>query len=192
MNILITFVWTILLAISSLLTPQPRFIPLGDSVTHRGTEWVAVSAQDNLQLVRNAGVDYQTTAQMLARLDRDVLSYGPDVVTVEGGTNDRANRVPLRTAIANLRQMVVRIQATGARVVLLTIPPNTGSVAPWNAAIRALAASEGCGFADTFAVLANSRGHWLPGLTADGIHPNAAGYALMEPVIAAALMSVMQ
>jgi lysophospholipase L1-like esterase len=169
-------------------TPDPvRLVPFGDSITHRNPTWAAVATQDGLQLVRNAGVDGNTTAQMLGRLDRDVLAYSPDVVTVMGGTNDRAKGVPLRTAMANLRTIVRRLHDRGVRVVLLTIPPNDGSVSAWNTAIRSVASSEGCALADIFPVLADSRGHWRAGLSADSVHPNLRGYELMQPVIAAAL-----
>jgi lysophospholipase L1-like esterase len=172
---------------SPMPTPAACFVPSGDSITHRNPTWATVASDAGVVLVRNDGVDFDITAQMLGRVDRDVLAYSPDVVTVMGGTNDRANGVPLRTATANLGAIVRRLHDHGVRVVLLTIPPNDGSVTAWNAAIRLLDVSEGCGLADTFTVVADSRGHWRAGMSADGVHPNAAGYSRIEPVIAAAL-----
>jgi lysophospholipase L1-like esterase len=187
MNILISLIWAMLLAISSAFAPLPRFVAFGDSITYRAP-WATVAASASVDFVRNAGVPGNTTAQMLARLNHDVLAYNPDVVTLMGGTNDRAQGVPLRTAMAHLRTIITRLENAGARVVLMTIPPNTGSVAAWNAAIRSLADSEGVPCADIYSVLANAHGGWLPGLTTDGVHPTAAGYARMAPVIAAALV----
>jgi lysophospholipase L1-like esterase len=192
--IIIDFIIMIWLAIAGCASPAPvvidpptRLVTLGDSITHRGT-WPATAATSaNLVLVRNAGVDFNTTTQMLARVDTDVLAYGPDVVTILGGTNDRAHGVKASTAMANLGKIIDRLHEYNIRVVLITMPPNTGSVSAWNTAIKKLAASKGAAVADIFPALANSRGGWASGMTVDGVHPSAAGYARMSPIIAAAL-----
>jgi acyl-CoA thioesterase-1 len=77
--------------------------------------------------VLNAGVSGDTTAGGLARLDW-LLSQKPDVVAVELGGNDGLRGLPLEEAEGNLREIVRRSKAAGARVLLLgmQIPPNYG------------------------------------------------------------------
>jgi lysophospholipase L1-like esterase len=67
---------------------------------------------------------------MLSRLQVDVLSESPDLVTVLGGANDLGQSIPAATTIANLGSIVTQILATGATVALGTVPPrlNTGFV----------------------------------------------------------------
>jgi len=168
-------------------TDPLRFVAFGDSLTYRGSWPAAVDrASPRLKLVRMAGVSMNTTAQMLARLQHDVLAYRPNVVTVLGGTNDRFTGVPKSAFIANLRTIIDQLKAHGVTVILMTIPPNkAGSVTSWNDAIRDIARTEGVALVDIYAVLANSTGGWAKGMTGDGIHPDAAGYARMTTAILA-------
>ena len=76
--------------------------------------------------VINAGVSGDTSGQLLARLERDVLSRKPDVVVVMAGTNDRLNSHSFADADAygnNIDLLVRRIRSGGARVILVTPPP---------------------------------------------------------------------
>ena len=77
--------------------------------------------------VVNAGVSGDTTAGGLRRVDW-VLRSSPDVVIVALGANDglRGQRPPAMRA--NLEEIVARLQAAGARVLLagMRLPPNYG------------------------------------------------------------------
>lgn len=77
--------------------------------------------------VVNAGVSGDTSAGGLARLEW-VLSQNPDVLVVGLGGNDGLRGLPLDATERNLRQMVIRGRAAGARVIVLgmKIPPNYG------------------------------------------------------------------
>jgi len=77
--------------------------------------------------VLNAGVSGDTTAGGLSRLDW-LLSQKPEVVVVGLGGNDGLRGLPLEQADRNLREIVRRSKAAGARVLLLgmQIPPNYG------------------------------------------------------------------
>src|SRR5829696_806544 len=72
-------------------------VALGDSITigstpsHAEDSWfeqLACTGDPPVRYAHNAGINGNTTAQMLARLDQDVLSRDPDTVFVLGGTND--------------------------------------------------------------------------------------------------------
>lgn len=77
--------------------------------------------------VVNAGVSGDTTAGGLARVDW-LLRQKPDVVVVELGANDGLRALSLEEMEKNLRQIVTRSRAAGAKVLLLgmKIPPNYG------------------------------------------------------------------
>ena len=72
--------------------------------------------------VINSGIGGDTTAEGLARLDRDVLRYQPDLVLIGFGLNDASEAVDrLATFTGNLRQIVRRIRAeTQSDIILLT------------------------------------------------------------------------
>jgi acyl-CoA thioesterase I len=123
----------------------------------------------------NAGVSGDTTAGGLARLDW-VLKQRPAVLVVGLGANDALRGQPLENVEANLRAIVERGKAAGARVLLLgmRIPTNYGP-------------DYGEGFAAIYPRVAESLGvELVPFLLdgvgghadlnqADGIHPNARG-----------------
>ena len=76
--------------------------------------------------VINAGVGGNRSSQLLKRLNRDVLAHHPTAVVLMVGTNDRLNSGGFITA-DNYRKNVItlidKIQAGGAKVVLVTPPP---------------------------------------------------------------------
>jgi lysophospholipase L1-like esterase len=78
--------------------------------------------------VANAGVNGNTSAQGLSRMERDVLARKPEVVVIMFGTNDtRIDEprvfVPVDRYEANLGRMIDACQKAGAKVVVCTIPP---------------------------------------------------------------------
>jgi len=86
--------------------------------------------------VINAGVSGDTTAGGLSRLNW-LLNQHPNVVIVGLGANDGLRALPLTEVDTNLRQIIGRSQAAGARVLLLgmRIPPNYGPYADQFAAL---------------------------------------------------------
>jgi acyl-CoA thioesterase-1 len=141
--------------------------------------------------VVNAGVSGDTTAGGLARLDW-ALADKPDLVILALGANDALRGIDPAIVRANLDKMMRKIEAAGARLLLLGMraPPN------WGEAYRR-------DFDLIFPDLAHA--HRVPlypfileGVAmqpqlnqADGLHPNARGIAVMVdhigPVVARAL-----
>ncbi|MFN0199048.1 MAG: SGNH/GDSL hydrolase family protein, partial [Planctomycetaceae bacterium] len=116
-----------------LVKHQPlKIVCLGDSVTgiyyHTGgrrayPEMIpfalkAVDPQVDVTVV-NAGLSGHSTVNGIERLQRDVLDYKPDLVTVMFTLNDMV-RVPLPDFEANMQQIVERCRAIGAEVILCT------------------------------------------------------------------------
>jgi acyl-CoA thioesterase I len=77
--------------------------------------------------VVNAGVSGDTTAGGLRRVDW-VLRASPEIVIVALGANDGLRGQDPKMTRANLEEIVTRLQAAGARVLLagMRLPPNYG------------------------------------------------------------------
>ena len=73
----------------------------------------------------NAGVGGNTTTNLLKRIDTDCLAHKPALVIMMIGTNDMVNgkHVPLDKFKENLEILCDKIQATGSKLLLLTILP---------------------------------------------------------------------
>ena len=149
----------------------------------------------------NRGISGQTTPQMLVRFQQDVIALKPAVVLILAGTNDVAGNSGLSTPAMiedNFRSMVALAQANHIRVVLASVLP--ASDYPWrpgldpapkiralNAWLKDFAAAQNCTYLDYYAALVDGQGGMKPGLSSDGVHPTAAGYAIMAPLAQAAI-----
>ncbi len=153
-------------------------VAFGDSLiagvgASTGADFVSRVSQKIERPIVNAGVPGDTTAQALERLDA-LLQLQPDVVLVLIGGNDAIARVPLDQTIANLRQIIIRLQDHGAAVLLLGI--RGGIVGdPYRRAFAALARELHAAYAPN--VLDGVWGNNY--LMADEIHPNDRGYGVM-------------
>ena len=183
--IIIAAVWVGISLLSSgpdIKNPDPagrNIICFGDSLTYgtgasEGNDYPSLLANMVGEPVINAGVPGDTTADALARLEKDVLSRDPKMVLITLGGNDLKNGVDRETAFNNLRTIVETIQDAGALVVIggVNIP------------------FYGRGFGDAYRELAAETGAVLipnifddimgkPNRMSDQIHPNDAGYAIM-------------
>jgi lysophospholipase L1-like esterase len=159
------------------------------------------------------GVSGQTSSQVLARFQTDVIGLHPQIVHILVGTNDVYPGWTLEPSAdaegngvdspADVEAMVQMAQANNIHVILATIPPwgcdaanctlaetadPTASrydrINIWNAWIEEYALSQGIPVVDYHsALLAPDGEHYVPGLTLDGVHPSAAGYLVMTPMV---------
>lgn len=159
------------------------------------------------------GVSGQTTTQMLVRFHQDVVALAPKAVLILAGTNDIAGNtgpITLEQIEANLATISELARAHGIRVILATLMPVSdyernaqgdpivqtvrrppAEILKLNAWIQKYAAESGATYLDYFSAMVDDHGFLKADLSADGLHPNAAGYAVMAPLaekaIAAAL-----
>ena len=149
----------------------------------------------------NRGISGQTTPQMVVRFHQDVVDLHPAVVLILAGTNDVAGNTGPMTpemTLNNFRAMGEMARANGIKVVIASIPP-TGDF-PWrkglepapkiralNAQLEAWAKSQGFVWVDYYTPMADEHGAMKPGLSVDGVHPDAAGYAIMGPLAEAGI-----
>jgi acyl-CoA thioesterase-1 len=116
---------------------RPAVVAFGDSLTAGFGAEPGNSYPDFLQKdldraglrwrVVNQGVSGDTTTDGANRVG-EVLAVKPRVVILEFGGNDGLRGLPIETTKANLEQMVVELQKSGATVILagMTLPPNYG------------------------------------------------------------------
>lgn len=157
------------------------------------------------------GISGQTTPQMLIRFRPDVIDLKPKVVVILAGTNDIAGNTGPMTNEAiqgNIASMAQLAKANGIRVVLASILPvsnyHAGTNVPQttrrpmeriraiNAWLQKYAASEKHVYLDYFSAMIDSSGLLREDLSADDLHPNAKGYAVMGQLAEAAIAQALR
>ncbi|HVX38606.1 MAG TPA: SGNH/GDSL hydrolase family protein [Gemmatimonadaceae bacterium] len=178
---------------------ENRVVFMGNSITEAWAPLFPAEFAGKPYIGR--GISGQTTPQMLVRFRQDVVDLHPKVVVILGGTNDIAGNTgesTLEMIEDNLASMTEIAQANGIRVVLASVLPVADY--PWrpgrqpapkiialNAWMRQYAARAGAVYCDFHSAMADAQGGMMPGLSKDGVHPNAAGYAIMVPLAEAAI-----
>ena len=155
----------------------------------------------------NRGISGQTTPQMLVRFRQDVVDLHPDAVLILAGTNDIAGNTGPSTLVMiedNFRSMREIAKANGIRVILASVLPvakypwrpevadPAGKIKDLNAWLKSYCAQEKLTYLDYWTAMADKDGGMKPGLSAEGVHPNAAGYAVMEPLAEAAIAETLK
>ncbi len=127
-----------MLSVLSMTVQAKSIVILGDSISagfglETGQGWVALLEQrlqqsDKKYRIYNESISGDTTAGGLARIDKILKDYQPDIVIIELGANDGLRGLSPKIMQANLAEIIRRSQHAGARVLLLTmrIPPNYG------------------------------------------------------------------
>jgi lysophospholipase L1-like esterase len=184
-------------------TEPGRVVFFGDSITDA---WVSNGGKffPGKPYV-NRGISGQTTPQMLVRFRQDVVSLHPEAVVILAGTNDIAGNTgpsTLEMIENNLRSMTEIAKANGIRVILASVLPvakypwrpevadPAGKIEALNAWMKGYCAQEKMTYLDYWTAMADKDGGMKPGISLDGVHPNAQGYAIMEPLAAAAIEAV--
>jgi lysophospholipase L1-like esterase len=143
-----------------------------------------------------AGIGGHKSNQMLARLEKDVLSQKPNWMTLSCGVNDvwhGARGVPLDAYQKNITEIVTRAQAAGVQVMLLTstmihedqVNANNQKLVAYNAFLKTLARDKKCLFADLNTDMQNALTTFPKSarkgkqLTSDGVHMNGLGNHMM-------------
>jgi lysophospholipase L1-like esterase len=158
------------------------------------------------------GISGQTTPQMLIRFRPDVIDLKPRAVVILAGTNDIAGNTGPMTdeeIEGNLQSMAELAKAHGIRVVMASITPTSAyhtaeravpqttsrplsRIKAINDWMQKYAAANGQVYLDYFSAMVDSSGVMKSELTADDLHPNAAGYAIMGPLAQAAIDKAMR
>ncbi len=171
---------------------------MGDSITEG---WKSKSPSFFKPAWICRGISGQTSPQMVLRMAADVVALRPKLVHILAGTNDVAGNTGPMTAemtIANIRAMMAIAKDAGIKVIVGAIPP--ASAFYWNPSARpavkiseinqrlvSLAKTHKIGWIDYHAALEDGAGGTKTAYSADGVHPNVAGYKVMETLAAAVI-----
>lgn len=151
------------------------------------------------------GIGGQTTPQMLLRFEQDVIALSPKVVVILAGTNDIAGNtgpMTLEEMLANIAKMTQKALDNQINVVIASVLP--ASDYPWspgknphlkipalNQMLRSYAKEKDLIYLDYFAAMEDGKNGLKDSLTYDGVHPNKAGYQVMEPLLVEAVETVL-
>ena len=144
----------------------------------------------------NRGISGQTTPQMLVRFQQDVVHLSPAVAVVLAGTNDIAGNTGPSTPKMiedNFTSMADIAKQSGIKMVLASILPTSGyfwspaihpveEIRTVNAWLKDFCKKNGLVYLDYYDAMTDPQGAMRPGLSSDGVHPTAAGYAVMAPL----------
>jgi len=152
------------------------------------------------------GISGQTTPQMLLRFRQDVVALRPSVVVILAGTNDIAGNTgpsTLEMIEDNLSSMVELAQANGILVVLSSVLPVFDY--PWkrglepgpkivalNAWMQRYTSTHDAVYLDYHSAMSDARQGMRAELSADGVHPNEAGYRIMAPLVERAIEAALR
>jgi lysophospholipase L1-like esterase len=181
---------------------ENRVVFFGDSITDI---WKLADYFPGKPYV-NRGIGGQTTPQMLVRFRQDVIDLHPKIVLILAGTNDIAgNTGPMRLEDieANYTSLAELARVSGIKVIYASVLPvhnytdksrdffaqrSPEKILALNAWLKNYCASAtNCMYLDYFSTLVDDKGLMKKDLADDGLHPNAAGFKVMAPLVEAAI-----
>lgn len=185
-------------------TGEKRVVFMGNSITEG---WIGTHPEffaDRSYI--NRGISGQTTPQMLVRFRADVINLKPKVVLILAGTNDIAGNTgpsTLEMIEDNIFSMAQLAKANDIKVILCSILPVFDY--PWkpglepaekiitvNKALKNYASKNGMIYLDYFSAVVDERKGMKAEYSKDGVHPNAAGYKVMEPIAESAIAKALR
>lgn len=183
---------------------EKRVVYMGDSITDF---WInSDSAFFAGKPYYDRGISGQTTGQMLLRFREDVINLKPAVVVILAGINDIAeNNGPskLEDVFGNIVSMAELARANHIKVVISSVLP--ANAFPWRPAInptekvkalndmlKAYTVKNNLVYLDYFTAMADAQRGLPANLSKDGVHPNLAGYKMMEPLAEKAISEALK
>ena len=185
-------------------TEEQRIVFMGNSIT------------DSWSIIRpeffagkpyiNRGISGQTTPQMLARFRQDVIDLQPAVVVILAGINDIAGNTgpsTIEMIADNIFSMAEQARTNHIKVVLCSVLPAADfswspeeqpaeKVIALNALVKSYAKNHKIAYVDYHSAMKNDINGLKEELGSDSVHPNAAGYAVMEPLLEQRLAEVLK
>ncbi len=193
-------------ALPAQMAGERRVVFFGDSITDAWGRRPGTGTFFTGEPYVNRGISGQTTAQMVVRFHQDVVDLHPAVVVILAGTNDVAENTGPMTpemTLDDFRSMAEMARANHIQVVVASILPAgdfswhkglepAPKIRSLNSLLKAWCKREGIVWVDYYTPMADESGAMKPGLSADGVHPNAAGYAIMAPLAEAGIRQALE
>lgn len=187
---------------TELMPPKPddqRIVFMGNSITEF---WLDLRPEFFASKPYvNRGIAGETTPQMLGRFQQDVVDLEPAVVVLLAGINDIAGNTgpaTIEEITDNIVAMIELAQANDIQVVLCSVLPAANF--PWqpelkpaqkvvelNVRLKAYATAHELSYVDYYSPMVDEEAGLKQAYGEDGVHPNVAGYLVMEPLLERAL-----
>lgn len=177
---------------------------MGNSITENWTHFRPNFFKENSFL--NRGISGQTTPQMLIRFKPDVVNLNPDSVVILAGINDIAGNtgpMVISNIAENIFSMAEIAKEYGIKVFICSVLPAKGfpgapnlnvkpakKVMSLNKMLKEYCQKNKIIYVDYYSQMNDGEGGLrVPEFTSanDLVHPNSAGYAVMESIILEAL-----
>lgn len=152
------------------------------------------------------GIGGQTTPQMLLRLRQDVLELKPEAVVILAGINDIAQNtgpITLKVTLGNIQSMAELALAHGINPIICSVLPANSF--PWrpeiiptqhvidlNSQLQQWALEKHLVYVDFYTPMVDEKHGLKSDLGYDPVHPNVAGYQVMEPILLKALNQLLK
>jgi lysophospholipase L1-like esterase len=146
----------------------------------------------------NRGISGQVTSQLLVRFQQDVVHLHPAAVIIaDAGANNIAGNAGAATLAMfqnDITSMVSIARANHIRVILASLLPASrfpwkpearpaDEIREWNDWLKQYAQQQHLVYLDYYSALVDDEGGMKPDLAFDrAVHPNSAGYAIMQPL----------
>jgi lysophospholipase L1-like esterase len=169
------------------ITATQTIVFIGDSIIARWTE-----LSDVFPGSINAGISGQHTCEMYSRFQQDVLSHNVAIVIILGGLNDiELNSNPSPQCIYLMVQAATQAQIKvfvcsllpdehWSGTVIHSMEEGIAAIKVFNQELKSAASMYGYTFVNFYPLLLGADGREDESLYADGVHPNAIGYAKMS------------
>lgn len=180
-------------------TGEQRVVFMGDSITDSWINDDPDFFKTNKYIDR--GIGGQTTPQMVVRFREDVVNLHPRVVIILAGINDIAENTgpsKIENVAGNIFTMCEIATVHGCKPILCSVLPTIGF--PWhpgidpippilklNALLQDYARAHHLLYVDYYSALVAGDKGMQKDRAKDGLHPNLAGYKVMEPLAKAAI-----
>jgi len=178
---------------------EQRVIYMGDSITDSWINDDPGFFRTNQYIDR--GIGGQTTPQMVVRFREDVVNLHPQVVIILAGINDIAENTgpsKIENVAGNIFTMCELATVHGCKPILCSVLPTSSF--PWhpgidpippilklNALLQDYAREHHLSYVDYYSALVAGDKGMQKDRAKDGLHPNLAGYKVMEPLAKAAI-----
>jgi lysophospholipase L1-like esterase len=183
---------------------EKRVVFLGNSITENWYNIDSAFFKKNDYIGR--GIGGQVSAQMLVRFREDVINLHPLAVVIEAGTNDIAeNRGPIsiKNIFGNIVSIIELAKVNKIKPIICPVLPATDF--PWhhglnpaqkiiklNNMLKQYAKENHIVYVDYWSAMVNDKDGLKAKWSQDGfVHPNLAGYKVMEPLVQAAINKVL-
>jgi lysophospholipase L1-like esterase len=190
--------------LTALASGQKRIVFMGDSITEFWSELCPEFFAGKPYV--NRGISGQTSPQMLIRFRADVIALKPTIVVLLAGANDIAGNTgpsTLEMITDNIFSMVELAKAHQIKVILCSVLPAYDF--PWkpnsfpaekivtlNTMLKSYADANEILYLDYYSALVDERKGLKATYADDGVHPNKAGYEVMNLLTEKAIAEVNQ